>query len=359
MLCRRGRQATRTLATLAGVASIFFGALAAGASEAPSINVQANAPGWITVTYSHSGTGGVQWYRVERRGGGGGNLYSPNGQFTDSHLTPNTQYSYRVCAIYEGGDPACSGWVSAKTLPDPGKPANYDPPIIIDHQVATDSIKVTWGKTGDYDKILARIEDDRGNNSQRDLPSTPNGSHIFNGLRSGARYKVILKGCGNSLLGSGCGPWSPAVFITTAAPPRQAPPPSKPTLTVSAPQSGAVALAFAVKIAVAGGESKFLVYRDRKEIASVNPRSALDGLGGTYSETVRLWEQHRYQVCFLGGSPTVKVCSDTVPGPAPSIEVQPKPPIDSDILTTPARPDLGVVPKPRGKIGNSIGRTRP
>ena len=60
-----------------------------------------------------------------------------------------------------------------------------------------------------------------------------------------------------------------------------------------------MALAFAVKVAVAGSESKFLVYRDRKEIASVNPRSALDGLGGTYGETVRLWEQHRYQVCFL------------------------------------------------------------
>ena len=189
--------------------------------------MQANAPGWITVTYSHSGTGGVQWYRVERRDGGGTNLYSPNGRFTDSHLTPNTQYSYRVCAIYEGDDPACSGWVSAKTLPDPGKPAKYDPPIIIDHQVATDSIKVVKGEAGDYDKILARIEDDRGNNSQRDLPNTPNGSHIFNGLRSGARYKVILKGCGNSLLGSGCGPWSPAIFIATTAPPREAPPPSK------------------------------------------------------------------------------------------------------------------------------------
>ena len=83
MLRRRGRQATRTLAILPGVASIFFGAVAADASEAASINVQANAPGWITVTYSHSGTGGVQWYRVERRDGGGTNLYSPNGQFTD------------------------------------------------------------------------------------------------------------------------------------------------------------------------------------------------------------------------------------------------------------------------------------
>ena len=88
----------------------------------------------------------------------------------------------------------------------------------------------------------------------------------------------------------------------------------------------------------------------------MNPRSALDGLGGTYGETVRLWEQHRYQVCFLVGSPTVKVCSDTVAGPAPSIEVQPKPPIDSDILTTPARPDLGVVPKPKGDF---TGRMKP
>ena len=176
MLSRRGRQTTRTLAILAGVASIFFGAIAADASEAPSVKVQANAPGWITVTYNHSGTGGVQWYQIERQGGGGGTLYSPNGQFTDNHLTPNTPYSYRVCAVYEANDRACSDWVGATTLPDPGKPANYDPPIIIDYQFATDSIKVTWGKTGDYDKILARIEDDRGNNSQRDLPNTPNGS---------------------------------------------------------------------------------------------------------------------------------------------------------------------------------------
>ena len=246
MLCRRGRQATRTLAILAGVASIFFGAVAADASEAPSVHVQANAPRWITVTYSHSGMG-VQWYRIEREGGGGGILYSPNGQFIDTNLTPKTFYRYRVCAVYEADDDGCSEWAGDTTLPDPGKPANYNPPIIIDHESATDSIKVTWGATGDYGKILARIEDDRGNNSQRDLPNTPNGSHIFNGLRTGARYKVILKGCDNSLLGSGCGPWSPPVFITTAEPPRQAPPPSKLTLTVTAPQQGAVALAFAVK----------------------------------------------------------------------------------------------------------------
>ena len=50
----------------------------------------------------------------------------------------------------------------------------------------------------------------------------------------------------------------------------------------------------------------------------MDPRSAPDGLAGTYSETVRLWEEHRYQVCYLGGTPTVKVCSDNVPALRPA-----------------------------------------
>jgi len=355
MLSRRGPQATRTLAILAGLASIFFGTVTVDAAEAPRVTVQPNGPGWITVTYSHSGTGGVWGYLIKRQGGDSVTLRSPNGQWIDSHLQPGTNYAYSVCARYEDGTEACAGPFGVKTLPAPGKPFNYNPPIITDVGVNENSIRVYWGPTGDYPNILVHLSDPQGNVDQRKIRNIPNGSQIFVGLRSGVRYRVILKGY--SKLGSTL-PWSPDVFITTASMPaaQQAPPPSKPTLTVTAPQRGAVALAFAVKIAVASSENKFLVYRDRKEIASVNPRSAIDGLGGTYSETVKLWEQHRYQVCFLGGSPTVKVCSDTIPGPAPSIEVQPKPPIDSDILTTPARPDLGVVPKPRGDF---TGRMKP
>jgi len=335
----------RVILLLAGLAAIPINTGRAG-EEAPSVNVQANGPGWITVTYSHSGTNGAWGYRIERQGGDSVTLHSPNGQWTDSHLTPGTTYSYTVCAIYEDRTEACAGPFPEETQPAPGRPFNFDPPRIVDVAVNENSIKVFWGPTGDYPTILVHLSDPRGNVDQRKIRNVPNGSQSFVGLRPGVRYRLILKGY--SKLGSTL-PWSPDVFITTALPPVQLPPPppSKPTLTVKALDPKTVSLDFAVKIS-SSCTCKFLVYRDGKQVAAVAPRSDLGGLKGSYTDAVELWERaHDYRVCFLSDSPTAKVCSITVAGPPPSIDVQAKPPADIDVRKPIDPEDLGITPKPR------------
>ena len=201
----------------------------ASAGEAPGVTVQANAPGWITVNYYHSGLGGVLRYDIQRLDSGvRQTMYSPNGQFTDSNLTPDTEYSYRVCAVFPTeDDPSCSPWFAARTLALPAEPTGMNPPIITNISATPDTVTVSWGATGSYSKILVRIEDDLGNSDQRDVRNIPDRSFSFPGMRTGARYTVSLKGCGNTLLGSSCGPWSPAAFVTTPAP-DDAPAPTAP-----------------------------------------------------------------------------------------------------------------------------------
>jgi hypothetical protein len=200
---------------------------AALASETPTITVQANAPGWITVNYYHSGLNGVVGYAIERQEPAARiTSYSPNGQWTDTYLTPSTTYAYRACAYYSNqNEPVCSAWVQATTLPPPPPPTNMSPPNITDVGVTTDSLTVSWGAIGEYSKILARLEDNAGHSDQRDLQSRANAAYTFRGLRPDTPYRISLKGCSRTLLGSSCGPWSQAVSIKTAAIPTPPPPP--------------------------------------------------------------------------------------------------------------------------------------
>ncbi len=200
---------------------------AASAAETPTITVQANAPGWITVNYYHSGLEGVVGYVIQRQEPAAQiSSYSPNGQWTDSYLTPSTTYAYRACAYYSTeNDPVCSPWVHATTMPPPPPPASMDPPIITDVSVTTDSLTVSWGAIGQYSKILARLEFAAGGSDQRDLQSRANAAYTFRSLTPDTPYRILLKGCSRTILGSSCGPWSPAVSIKTAAIPAPPPPP--------------------------------------------------------------------------------------------------------------------------------------
>src|SRR5262245_24755591 len=144
-LLARARDLAGALALALPLATLAVGPTAAGAAggEVPNVTLQALAPGAVAVNYEHSGTGRVLWYAVERKDGGRAILYSPNGQFIDMHLAPDTAYEYRVCAFYEGQEPgeeACSAWQAARTLPAPGRPANFDPPTITDFEVTPDAI---------------------------------------------------------------------------------------------------------------------------------------------------------------------------------------------------------------------------
>lgn len=226
MMPSRRRTAGKSLV----VALLVGGSLGLGvavAAEVPTVTVQANAPGWITVNYYHSGLNGVVGYFIERQEPNARiTSYSPNGQWTDSYLTPSTTYAYRVCAVYPTEkDPVCSTWVQATTLPPPPPPTNMSPPNITDVGVTTDSLTVSWGAIGEYSKILARLEDTAGHSDQRDLQSRANAAYTFRGLKADTEYRISLKGCSRTLLGSSCGPWSAAVSIKTAAIPTPPPPP--------------------------------------------------------------------------------------------------------------------------------------
>jgi hypothetical protein len=126
------------------------------------VRFQANAPGWVTINYAHSGTGGAIGFYIEREGAG--TVFAsvaPSGQLIDTHLEPDTQYAYRACAAYEGADePACSNFFPARTLPANNKPANFDPPLINDVTIDIGKIAITWGPTGDCSKVLLRLDDD-------------------------------------------------------------------------------------------------------------------------------------------------------------------------------------------------------
>ena len=105
------------------------GATSAQAQEAPRIDLRANAPGWITVYWEHSGKD-VYSFVIERQDP----PYSDNnislvGQSTnntdsliDKNLRADTTYKYRVCAVY-AYNRTCSDWKSARTLPPPPPPS--------------------------------------------------------------------------------------------------------------------------------------------------------------------------------------------------------------------------------------------
>lgn len=293
--------------------------LAAGvvvAKEQPGVVVQPNAPGWITINYTHSGTGGVIGYYIERQETG--IIFSsvaPSGQLIDTHLKPDTQYAYRACAVYADEEkPECSPFIPTRTLPAQGKPRNYDPPLVQDVGIDIDRITVTWGAVGEYTNILLRLDDAGGNLGQWEVRSLANGSFTFRPLKPNTTYHIILKGCTNNpFSGHSCGPWSPRFTFTTFGPVPPPPPPGKPTLTLSGTTDSTVSLAWQVKVLDSYPGDRARLYRDGRPYKELEARSALNGLQGTYTDTVQ--ERHAYQVCFERDVISVQVCSDRVLDP--------------------------------------------
>lgn len=222
------RTGRRRIVGVAGawLSALAFGGAVAAEAEAPRVTVTPNSPGWITVYWEHDGDG-VLYYYVQREDLDPARRWenpSPIGQFTDVDLQPGTTYRYRACAVYESGEVACSSFLPGTTLAAAGPLPGMAPPRDISLQAAPDSITVSWGATGEYAKILVRLEDDAGHSDQRDVRNVPNASFSFSRLRPEARYRVVLKGCSKTLLGSSCGPWSREAFATTPSrTPRPAP----------------------------------------------------------------------------------------------------------------------------------------
>jgi len=140
---------------LFGLTLLAFGAFpeSVNGQEAPRTLIQANAPGWITVHWEHTGQD-VYWFEVHRQDP----PYTENSfvflaksvnradSLTDKNLKADTTYKYRVCAVYASSW-TCADWVSVRTLsppppssggssggappPSARKPAPAPPPKII------------------------------------------------------------------------------------------------------------------------------------------------------------------------------------------------------------------------------------
>src|SRR5215216_940822 len=135
--------------------------------EPPSVLTQANAPGWITVLWEHTGEG-VFWFEIHRQDP----PYTENSfvflakslnrtdSLIDKNLRANTIYKYRVCAVYAYSR-SCTDWVSVRTLlPPPGGSSGSPPPPPARTPLTTPEITATQDQ--DPKHILLYWGDDPG-----------------------------------------------------------------------------------------------------------------------------------------------------------------------------------------------------
>jgi hypothetical protein len=123
---------------LSSLTLLGFGAVpkSVNGQEAPYVLAQANSPGWITVSWEHTGED-VYYFTIERQDSPYpiAQSYNRTDSVTDKNLKANTVYNYRVCAVYAYSQ-TCSPWVSVRTLPPPssspggssGNPPPSSPP---------------------------------------------------------------------------------------------------------------------------------------------------------------------------------------------------------------------------------------
>ena len=116
---------TRKTVLLAALVSALFPLAsrpAAAAGERPQIvHAFANAPGAITVNWSHSGSG-VYWFVVEQESPSALGTVGPDYRtLTVTSLQPSRTYRYRVCAVYafnrKCSDEDGVGLVAVTTMP--------------------------------------------------------------------------------------------------------------------------------------------------------------------------------------------------------------------------------------------------
>jgi hypothetical protein len=121
---------------LFGLTLSAFGAVpeSVNGQEAPSVVAYANAPGWITVLWEHTGIG-VFWFEIHRQDP----PYAVNSFFLvaksanrtdsliDKNLRADTIYKYRVCAVYSYSQ-SCTDWISVKTQSPPPAGSSGSPP---------------------------------------------------------------------------------------------------------------------------------------------------------------------------------------------------------------------------------------
>ena len=113
----------RYVGRLSGAAVIVIGSMhvspLSALADAPSIGGFANAPGAVTITWSHPLDDDVSGFVVEQERP---NVFWDTDRdkraWTIVNLQPSTTYRYRVCAVYES-DRNCSDYKSVRTMDPP------------------------------------------------------------------------------------------------------------------------------------------------------------------------------------------------------------------------------------------------
>ena len=112
-------------------------ASAVNAQEKPLTLLSPNAPGWVTVSWEHTGEG-VHWFELYRQDppyAKGedvflGKSWNRTDSVIDKNLTAGTTYNYTVCAVYVDHS-TCADWKPVTTLlppPPPSSPPAKTPP---------------------------------------------------------------------------------------------------------------------------------------------------------------------------------------------------------------------------------------
>jgi hypothetical protein len=299
-----GRRQLFRFAFFFGFALLAFGYAQASAyaQEAPSVSVQANAPGWVTIIWEHSGKG-ANHYLIQRQDPTAMWTSEANvGSHTDKGLKASTTYNYRVCAVDSAGNPTCSPWIKVTTMPPESSGSGYSIPIITRQDVAPDRISIAWTSTTRYSSFNVRWfkKSDPSRAGQVNMKGRGTaGEYVIGPLQTGLTYVILVQGCNSGILSSSCSKWGGFEATTSLPPP---PPPTAPTLTASAASGRQITLTWGIN--EAERITRTVVERDGRLLSE--RAAAINRL----DDTVRPNTEYTYRVCLKNQTGTA--CSNTV-----------------------------------------------
>jgi hypothetical protein len=269
------------------------------AQETPSISVQSNAPGWVTIVWEHSGKS-ASHFLVERQEPAYTWVYETNvGKHTDMGLKASTTYNYRVCAVDSADKATCSPWIRVTTMA-PESSTILSIPVITRQEATPDRISLSWSSTTSYGSFNVRWSEKGRPAVQVNVKGNINsGSYEVRNLQPGRSYVFGIQGCQRGLFNSSCSLWR-TVEITTPLPPP--PPPTAPVVTVSSSNGRQIVLTWGIN--EAERITRTVVERDGRLLSE---RAAATN---RLDDTVRPNTEYTYRVCLKNQSGTA--CSNTV-----------------------------------------------
>lgn len=292
----------------------------AQAREAPSVAVQSNAPGWVTVIWEHSGKG-ISHYLVQRQQPAYTWVFKTHvGSHTDMGLQAGATYNYRVCAVDADGKETCSPWIKVTTMA-PESSGGLAIPTITSREAFPDRIRLSWSSATKYGSFNVRYSEKGARAIQVNVKgSVTYGAYEARNLLPGRTYVFGVQGCNWGLLGSSCSGWR-TIEVNTPLPPP--PPPSAPVISTSAATERRIILTWQTN--AAERITRTVVERDGR---LHDERAAATG---RLDDTVRPNTVYTYRVCVTNETGTA--CSDVVTAMAKPVAPSPL----ANVTFTPSR----------------------